>query len=289
VASASVPGGRPLPGLGERIAQAIDAAQALALHAEAAAGWEILAYWRQHSGDAAGARDASLAAERCTRRADEVTRCEQLANTGRCLVDIEADGDRGRALLAEAAALAVELQLPVMELEWGRGLVARSDGDLTAACEALARAVALARNAHNHWREYECMLALATAEYELGLADEVLRHVGEVAAAARRMGEPRVPFAEALEALVRLRRGEPAAAAAVDASVIALRERDDKAHLAYVLNEAAAFALVAGDAVAATRHAEEALAAATPVRRPTQIARARATLAAAATSATRAD
>jgi DNA-binding SARP family transcriptional activator len=289
VAAASAPGGRPLPDLGERIARAVDAAQAHALHAEAAAGWEILAYWRQRSGDAAGARDASLAAERCTRRADDLTRCEQLANTGRCLVDIEADGERGRALLAEAATLAVELQLPVMELEWGRGLVARADGDLTAARDALTRAVALARHAHNHWREYECMLALATAEYELGLADEVLRHVGEVAAAARRMGESRVPFAEALEALVRLRRGEPAARAAVDASLVALRERDDKAHLAYVLNEAAAFALAGGDAAAATRHAEEALAAATPVRRPTQIARARATLAAAAISTTRAD
>lgn len=288
VAAAAAPGadlhGHRLSDLCGRITLAIDAALAHGLHAEAGAGWEILAYGRQQSGDAEGARDASLAAERCTRRADEVTRCRQLANTGRCLVDIEADGERGRRLLTDAAALAAELELPMMELDWGRGLVARADGDLASARESLARAVALARAESNHWREYECMLALATTEYELGLADEVLRHAGEVAAAAQRMGEPRVPFADALTALVRLRRGEPGAASAVAASLDALRERDDKAHLAYVLNESAAFDLAAGEPVAAARQADEALAAATAVRRTTQIARARATMAAVAAS-----
>jgi hypothetical protein len=281
VAAASAPGARGLPALAERIARAIDSAQAFALHAQAAAGWEILAFCRQHSGDAAGAHAASLAAEHCTRRADDVTRCQQLANTGRCLTEIEADAERARSLLADAAALAAELQLPVMELEWGRGLVARADGDLGAARAGLERAVALARAAGNHWREYECMLALATVDFELGHVDDLLSHVDDVAAAAKRMGEPQVPFADALAALARLRRGDADAAAAVDSALAALRERDDKAHLAYALNEAAVLALRAGHAAAAARHATEALAAATAVRRASQIARAQATLAAA--------
>ncbi|MGE3928197.1 MAG: hypothetical protein AB7G13_35220, partial [Lautropia sp.] len=79
---------------------------------------------------------------------------------------------------------------------------------------------------------------------------------------------------------LRRRRGE---SATVDASLDALRERDDQAHLAYVLNETAALALAAGQADAAAHDAEQALAAATRVRRPSQIARARATLAATAT------
>ena len=284
MAAASVPGGRRLPDLSQRITQATHAALALGLHADAAAAWELLAYWRQQSGDAAGAREASLAAERCTRRSDDITRCQQLANTGRCLVNIEADGDQGRQLLGEAEALATELQLPVMELEWGRGLLARADGDLATAREALSNAVAMAQAAANHWREYECMLALATTEYELGLADEVLRHAAEVAAAARRMGEAEVPFADALAALTRWRRGELEVAEIVRTSLAALRERDDKANLSYTLNEAAMLLLAAGDAAQASRYAEEALAAAAAVRRPTQIARARATLAAAAAS-----
>lgn len=282
VAAASAPGGRRLPDLSERIARAIDAALALGLHAEASSAWEILSYWHQHVGDAGAARDASLAAERCTRLADASTRCRQLANSGRCLIDIEADVERGRTLLDEAAAMADGLQLPVMELEWGRGLVARLESDLPAAHASLLRAVSLARAAANHWREYECMLALATVEYEMAMVDDLLRHVDDVRAAARRMGEPQVPFADALAALARLRQGDDTAATAVDASLAALHERDDKAHLAYVLNEVAAWALLAGDAAAAVRHAEAALAAATPVRRPAEIERARATLAAAA-------
>jgi DNA-binding SARP family transcriptional activator len=282
VAAASAPGGRRLPDLAARIRRAVDAAQALGQHDVASSGWEILAYWCQQMGDAAGAQEATLAAELCARRADAVTRCQQLANTGRCLIDIEADADRGRKLLADAAALAAELQLPLMELEWGRGLAARADGDLAAARPALERAVALARAAANHWREYECMLALATVEFELGHFSDVLRHVDEVADAARRMGESQVPFADALAALARQRLGEPDAALAVDASLAALRERDAKAHLAYALNEVAARALDSGDAEVAARLATEALAAAQAVRRPTQIARARATIAAAA-------
>ena len=168
VAAAAAPGDRRLPDLSARIRRAIDAAQSLSLQGVASSGWEILAYWCQQTGDAAGAMQATLAAERCARLADTITRCQQLANTGRCLIDIEADVERGRALLADAATLAAELQLPLMELEWGRGLVARADGDLAAARASLERAVALARAAANHWREYECMLALATVEFELG-------------------------------------------------------------------------------------------------------------------------
>ena len=124
------PAGRRLPALAERIERAIGEAEALGLHDEAAAGWEILAYLRQRASDSGPAREATLAAERMTRRADAATHCLQLANSGRCLLDIEADTQRGRELLAEAAALAAELQLKVMEIEWGRGLVARADGDL---------------------------------------------------------------------------------------------------------------------------------------------------------------
>jgi DNA-binding SARP family transcriptional activator/nucleoside-triphosphatase THEP1 len=282
VAAAAAPGGRGLPDLRVRIRHAVDAALAQGQHGVASSGWEILAYWCQQTGDALGAQEATLAAERCARLADSFTRCQQLANTGRCLIDIEADGERGRALLANAEALAAELQLPLMELEWGRGLVARADGDLAGARGALERAVALARAASNHWREYECMLALATVEYELGRFDDVLRHVDEVADAARRMGEPQVPFADALAALARQRLGDASADAAVQASLAALRERDAKAHLAYALNEAAARALGNGLPAAASQLAAEALGAAQAVRRPTLIARARATLAAAA-------
>ena len=219
VLAAARPSGRRLPALAERIERSIEVAEALGLHAQAATGWEILAFWRQQASDTARTQEATLAAQRLTRHADAATHCRQLANSARCLLEIEADPVRGRALLDEAATLAGGLELKVMEIEWGRGLVARAEGDLDAACAALARAVALARLADNHWREYECMVWLATAELENGHYADVLQHVDEIVDAAARMGEPQAPFAQVLGALARLRQGNGTGEATLEASL----------------------------------------------------------------------
>ncbi|MCW5621121.1 MAG: ATP-binding protein, partial [Burkholderiales bacterium] len=272
VAAAAGPGGRQrLPESIRRIEGAIARAEALTLHAEAAAGWEILAFAQQQSSDIVRTQEATLAAQRATRRADAATHCQQLANSGRCLVEIEADPLRGRALLDEAMHLADELELKVMELEWGHGLLARAEGDLTGACAALTRAVALAHAVDNHWRAYECMVWLATAEFERSHLDEVERLAAEVMLAATRMGEPQAPFVHARAVLARLRRGERDAEAALWIDVEALRALDDKAHLAYVLNEAAALALAACRMDEAMKCADEALLAAQAVRRDSEI------------------
>lgn len=268
-------GGSRMPALAAQIERAAAAAEALALPEEAAAGWEILAYWRQQVGDSGSTHEATLAAARMAGRASAAARCLQLANSGRCVIEIEADPAGGRELIRQAATLAAELDLEVMELEWARGLIARADGDLPAARAGLARAVALARLAENHWREFECMVWLATVELEQGCWDEVRRHVEAIGAAAVRMGESQAPFAQALGALACWRQGEGAAEnaeATLMSSLQALRERDDKAHLGYALNQAAALALEQGRAVTAEAWAAEALAAARAVRRPTEVA-----------------
>ena len=279
VSAAAQPSGRKLPALEKRIERSIEAAEALGLHAQAAAGWEILAYWQQQASASDRARDATIAAAHLTRDADRTTRCQQLANSGRCLLDIEADPGRGRALLDEAAALANELDLQVMELDWGRALIARAEGDLVGASEALTSAAAQAALAGNHWREFECRAWLATVEFERGRDAEVLRIVNQIIAAATRMGEANAPFAQALGALSRWRQGDCGAEAELTMSMEALRQLDDKAHLAYVLNEAAALLLDAGRHGAAATRASEALDAAQAVHRPTEIAVARARLA----------
>ncbi|MBL8289282.1 MAG: AAA family ATPase [Rubrivivax sp.] len=291
VAAAAGTGGARLPALAGRIEAAALAAEAQGLHAEASSAWEILSYWHHRASDVGATREATLAAERLAGRADARTRCLQLANTARCLLDIEADPARGRALLQAAAVLAGELALPVMELDWGRGLVARDEGRLDDAAAALARAVQLARAAGNHWREYECRVWLATVDYERRRFDDVHRHVEAIGEAAARMGEPPTPFALALAALARWHEGSAAGAPATHAGrdlalqLDALRRLDDKAHLAYALNEAAALALAARRHEEARRLAAEALAAAEAVRRPTEQAVARAWLAAAGRAA----
>lgn len=276
VAAAAGPEGRRLPALAERVERAIAAAEAQGLSAQAAAGWEILAFLQQRSSEPEKTLVSTLAAERQAHRADAATRCQQLANSGRCLLDIEADPARGRELLDEAAALASTLQLRVMEIEWGRGLLARNEGDLERAGECLAQAVALARGAQNHWREHECMVWLATVMFEQARYAEVLRLVQEILDAAARMGDAPAPYAQGLAALARLRSendgsGHASAAGELAASLDALRSLDDKAHLAYLLNEAAALALDEGHADAAATYADEALGAARAVRRPSEV------------------
>lgn len=279
VAEAS-PAARRLPALVEQIEAAVTSADALALHAEAASGLHILSWLHQQANDIERARNATLAAERYTRKADAATRCQQLANTGRCLIEVETDAPRGHALIAQASALAAELQIEPIELAWGRALVARAAGDLTAARRDLERAVRLAEVREDHWREFECRVWLATVELEREAFDAVQAHCAAVSVVARRMGDPQAPFAEGLCALAHWRRRATAHARdAVEAALQALRRADDKAHLAYVLNGAAALARERGDHAAARRWAEEALAAALAVRRATEITVARATLA----------
>lgn len=277
VVAAASPGARRLPSLMEQIQQTVDAAQALSMHAEAASGLHILSWLSQQANDTERTRLATLQAERLARRADEATRCQQLANTGRCLLEVEADQPRARDLIAQAEALAEVLEVQVIELLWGRGLVARIVGEIETARACVARAVLMAGLREDHWREYECRTWLAVIDFERGAFDEVLQQGDQIARIAQRMGDADAPFAQALCALVRLKRCERGASAVAEAEaemsarVQALREADDQAHLAYVLNAAAADELVAGRHGRAHAFALEALGAARRVRRPSQM------------------
>lgn len=281
VIAAAHPGSRRLPGLVDEIERAIARAEALGLPADAASGLHILSWLRYQANDPEGASAAILAAERMTRKADAATRCQQLANSARCLLEVERDPAHARTLLAEAEGMAEALGLKVIELDWGLGLVARADGDLAGATAAVERALELARWREDHWREYECAVWLATIELEAGHFESVLAHVEDILGVAQRMGESAAPFAQALGALARRDAGSPELAARLEA----LRAADDKAHLAYALNTAAALAFEAGQAALAETCAREALTAAQAVRRSTEEMVATAWLALAAATA----
>lgn len=263
-------GVRRLPELAGQLECAIEAADALSLHAEAAQGLHIVSWLRQQANDTERVRTATLDAERMTRKADVITRCRQLANTARCLLEVEADLPQARSLLEQADSLASSLELRVIELLWGRGLLARAEGDLDTASTDIARAVALARLHEDHWREYECVVWLAILAFERERFDDVIAHATDAVEIAQRMGDERAPFAETLRALARLHLNDTLAEADVSAGLDGLREMDDMAHLSYALNEAAALALRGGCIETAQRYALEALQAATTVRRPTE-------------------
>ena len=159
--AAASPGAPAVPELMDDLRRAIDHAESLGLHAAASLGSHVLSWVTQRRNDMSGVRLATLHAEAMSRTTDQATRCHQLANTGRCLLDVEQEIDQARAFLHEADMLATRLNLRFVELDWGKGLIARWDGNLEAAHAAMSRALTLARMREEHWREIECLVWLA--------------------------------------------------------------------------------------------------------------------------------
>ena len=278
-ASAS-PSVRIMPKLYEELQQAVEAAELMGLRSDdAAVGWHMISWWSHHSNDAVGARQAILRAEALTRPMDEVTHCQQLASTGRCLLEVEADTQRARTFLGEADQIAAKLERSFVELDWGHGLIARWDGDLAGARSSMRRALTLARLQEDRWREIECLECLV----KIAIEGEGLTEVGaicdEIDAIAARIGDGPAPVADALRALALLLEKGDAGEADLRDPLAALRAFDDKAQLAYVLNQVAAFRLARGRLDGARTAAMEALGAARAVKRTTEIVVASAILA----------
>ncbi|MFO1286256.1 MAG: hypothetical protein U1F49_06835 [Rubrivivax sp.] len=186
-----------------------------------------------HRGNAEHTRAALLLAADVSQATDEATHGRRLAATARCLLHVDAEAALPRALLAEAEALAHAHALSFTELEWGRALLLRWDGDLAGARAALERALTLAGAQGERWRELECLICLLLVS-ERCSTDRATRSAPWRSAWARPMH-----IAAALRALARMAAHEPGATAAFTAALERLRTVDSKAHLAYALNWAA--------------------------------------------------
>lgn len=244
----------------------------MGLFSEAAHAQHVTSWLHAGANDTERARLATLRAEQISRTADVATRCQQLANTGRCLLEVDSSGPQAMALITEAGVLAEAHNLHFVELEWGRALAARWHGKLEEAAALTARAIAFARMREDRWREAECLARLASITLERGELDDAEVHCSELRGLTARMGVAGLPFAASLQALVQLARHAPNAPASVRATVSELRAIDDKARLAYVLNTSASYLLDAGDQLGAREAAAEGAMLAREVRHPTEIA-----------------
>jgi DNA-binding SARP family transcriptional activator len=277
------PPGRRRSGLEGELQAAIDEAARLGLQAEASAGLSALSVLHQEEGDFARAKDDSLRAAEAGRTADPATSAGQLANTARCLAQIERDVPRARLLAAEAETLAARVGVDLPELSWAFGLLRRWDGRSAEAVPLLERAAARFRRDEDRRRECMCLATLAALELEGGRTAAALQRCLALRPLAERLHEAgdEGPVAEALGALARFAAGE-GTADSMDAALARLAALDSKAHLAHALNLAAGVRLSRGEGAAAASLAERALAAATGVQRRSEMALARATLAGAA-------
>ncbi|MBV9354585.1 MAG: AAA family ATPase, partial [Chloroflexi bacterium] len=266
------PGGRSIPELMDQLQAAADAATEMGLHGDATSALITMAAIEQRLNKAEQAGQTVLRAERASRLADEATHCRQIANAGRCLLEVEREIPRALGLVRDAEALAETLGLRFAELEWGRAHAARWEGDLDRAHALMSEACDLARLHEERWRESGCLAWLATIDLERQRFESVLRHCDAVERIAARMGQGQAPVADALRALARLASSGRDDTSSLDRGLAALREFDDKTQLAYALNYSAAFHLARGRSGQARAAATEAMATARAVRRATEIA-----------------
>jgi predicted ATPase len=271
---------RSWPTLPHDLAEAVSTAETAGLSAQAATGYFLLSVLHQDEGATAEAQETTLQAAAAGRHAGWRTAAAQLANTARCLLELESGVEHARAVLAEASALSDGQHREVIELLWAEALHKRWEGRLDRAVPLMQLALLRARAQGDRWRECKCLAWLARINLELGEADASLACCRELRPLAERMGESGdLPFAHALEALSRLALGMPDAAGDLGSAVEELRAADSKAQLAYVLNAAALSALDSGHLAASLAAAEEALAAAEGTRRAWESATSRAILA----------
>lgn len=270
-ASAS-PGIHMKPEVFEELQQAVEAAELLGVRdGDAALGWHMISWWNQQSNNTDKAQQAILRAELLTRPLDPLIRVQQLANTGRCLLEVEGDVGRARSFLREAEEIATRLEKSFVELDWGRGLVARWDGDLAKAQESMRRALTLARLREDRWREMECLVWIAKITSEIGQTTEVGAICDEIDTITARIGDGPAPVADALRTLALMQNHVPSAERQLKPALAALRTLDDKAQLAYILNQIAIFHLDNGNLEYSNIAATEALAAAQAINRNTEI------------------
>ena len=276
---------RRWPSLMSELLDAVAAAEADGFEAEAATGYYLLSVLHQDEGDAVEAQATTLRAAEVSRHADTATTVAQLANTARCLIELEQDIGRSRGLLAEANAMSARRGAKTIEMLWSEALLRRWDGILDAAPPLLEEALQLAREGEDRWRECKCLAWLAVINFERGDPEASLACCEELRPLAAKMGESgELPFVRALEALARLTLHQTGAAHDLVSAVEQLRSFDSKAHLAYILNAAAEIAMAAGEFHEACGIAQEALAAAEATRRVCEIVTSRALLARALTA-----
>ena len=104
----------------------------------------------------------------------------------------------------------------------------------------MSRAVELARLRAERWREVECLIWLAMIDLERQKSSSVEQYCNEIDEIAGRLDHALPPVSAAFRVLAQFGSGTKRdLSSALDQALTSLRDFDDKAHFAYVLNFAA--------------------------------------------------
>ncbi|HEY2900459.1 MAG TPA: AAA family ATPase [Polyangia bacterium] len=259
--------------------RALMEAQDAGFHDEVVKGFYVRAKLQFTGENIDAAQESTLRALEVARaKGDPMAEALQLSDSARCLLLIERDVPQAQAMLAEAIQLAGPRAPDLLNVSWARGLMHGYLGETERAVLTLQRALDQAERDQSRWEEFTCLANLITTALDGGQGAIALEYSGRLQeAAARMLGGSETEIADALTALAQAAcgHGDPDA---MNAVAQRLRVVDAKSMLAYTLNAAAELDLRDGRREDARTKATEALAAATAVRRLSQVAVAHALL-----------
>ena len=236
-------------------------------------GYQLMGLLRWEGGNWTDARRQMLQAELVSRSTDARGRVSGMSEAARCLALLERDLPEAEAMLLEAEAIASRAGIEPSAIPDGRGMLRMHQGKLDEAAALFERARLIARRDGERRIEFmalEHLIAVELQRADYGKAGGLCRELMALGEKLREGSE--APFARALCALSRYATGESAAREMFDCAVADLRAVDAKQRLAFILVRAALIELDRGDADAAAPLAEEAVAAAGALGRPSDVA-----------------
>jgi DNA-binding SARP family transcriptional activator len=260
-----------------RLVDAIARAHASSDRAAETCGYQLLSHLFEDSGDVQRARQASLFALDAGRAADGKTSARQLANTSRCLLQLERDIGRARALAKEALQRASGDETE--ELLWALALIRHFDGEDDAALALLERTAALLDLSRDRWRAVRCQTHLVMIAIERGRPEAATR-ADDLLELARKLGDDfDFQLAEGLAAIAHSTADAERSLERLDRVIAKLRTLESKAAVAYLQNWAAKLELRSGRPESAAVRSREALVSAECIERRSEALLSRACLA----------
>lgn len=243
-------------------------------------GFSMISYLRWEEGAWADAKRTTLAAEFVSRSTDDRERVVAMSEAARCLALLEKDLGNAETMLLEASALAERLGVEPIALADAVGLLRLHRGELDEATAPLEKACALAQRDGDRVRQFyslthRLMVEVQREDYQQAqsLADDMLRLANKL-----REGSE-VPFAKAMVGFCQYALQQPGGKELLDEGLAELRLVDAKYRLVFALTRTAELDRLRGETERALREAEEALRVSQVLKRPSETALSRITLA----------
>lgn len=258
------------PGVEERVERVTEEARVSGALRVVAIGHALLMDLQYQRGAFHEAARSSVRSADAGRESEPDMAIRALSETAACLLLLDQAPDDARRLADEAFDLADKHGIETDVVWLARALLRHQEGDLDGASFAFGEVIRLGRLARDRWWECPALARMVMVELDRGEPGGALALAREAEEQARRMDDdPQAAFARALGALAEAR--DPADPA-LDEALEELRGLDSLWKIGHVQSYAAEFELERGRADVARERAEETLAAARVLDRPSLLA-----------------